>query len=250
VVFLYKLSHLLNTFAGIELKYKNLMASFGNAFSSSIGKKLIMGITGLFLILFLIVHCFINSLIFLNDGGLTFNLGAHFMATNWLIRGSEIILMLGLLAHIVQGLRLTFLNQAARPEKYAVYNGSANSKWYSRSMGLLGTLLLIFLIIHLANFWVKSRFTGLGGVDVNGHDDLYGVMRETFRNIGLVVLYVLSMISLAYHLLHGFASAFQTLGWNHRKYTPLIKAFGVWYSIIISLLFAAMPIAMYLGIIK
>ena len=209
-----------------------------------------MGITGLFLILFLVVHCFINSLIFLNDGGLTFNIGAHFMATNWLIRGSEVILMLGLLAHIVQGLRLTFLNQAARPVKYAVNNGNANSKWYSRSMGLLGTLLLIFLIVHLSNFWVVSRFTGIKTVDANGHEDLYAVMKKTFENVGLVVLYVISMASLAYHLLHGFASAFQTLGWNHKKYTPLIKSLGVWYSIIIALLFAAMPIALYTGIIK
>jgi succinate dehydrogenase / fumarate reductase cytochrome b subunit len=250
MIFVFKLSHLLNTFAGIELKYKNLMASFGNAFSSSIGKKLIMGITGLFLILFLIVHCFINSLIFLNDGGLIFNLGAHFMATNWLIRGSEVILMLGLIVHAVQGLRLTFQNQAARPVKYAVNNGNANSKWYSRSMGLLGTLLLIFLIVHLSNFWVVSRFTGIPTEDVNGLENLYAVMQQTFQNIWIVVLYELAMVSLLYHLLHGFASAFQTLGWNHRKYSPLIKGIGVWYSIIISLLFAAMPVAFYTGLIK
>jgi len=226
------------------------MASFGNAFSSSIGKKLIMGITGLFLILFLIVHCFINALIFFNDGGLTFNIGAHFMASNWLIRAGEIVLFVGLIAHIVQGARLTFQNQAARPVKYAVTNGSANSKWYSRSMGLLGTLLLIFLIVHLSNFWVVSRFTGIPTVDANGHEDLYAVMKETFKNLWVVVLYTLAMISLAYHLLHGFASAFQTLGWNHKKYSPIIKALGVWYSIIIALLFAAMPIAMYAGIIN
>lgn len=226
------------------------MASFGNAFSSSIGKKLIMGITGLFLILFLIVHCFINALIFVNDGGLTFNIGAHFMATNWLIRASEFILMAGLLAHIVQGLRLTFQNQAARPEKYAVNAGEANSKWYSRSMGLLGTLLLIFLIVHLSNFWVVSRFTGIPTVDANGHEDLFAVMKETFKNVWIVVLYVLAMGSLLYHLLHGFSSAFQTLGWNHKKYTPLIKGLGVWYSIIIAVVFAAMPIAMYAGFIN
>jgi succinate dehydrogenase / fumarate reductase cytochrome b subunit len=226
------------------------MASFGNAFSSSIGKKLIMGITGLFLILFLIVHCFINALIFFNDGGLTFNIGAHFMASNWLIRAGEIVLFVGLIAHIVQGARLTFQNQAARPVKYAVTNGKANSKWYSRSMGLLGTLLLIFLIVHLSNFWVVSRFTGIPTVDANGHEDLYAVMKETFKNIWIVVLYTLAMISLAYHLLHGFASAFQTLGWNHKKYSPIIKALGVWYSIIIALLFAAMPIAMYAGLIN
>lgn len=223
------------------------MGSIANAFSSSIGKKIIMGITGLFLISFLVVHCFLNSFIFFRDGGLMFNIGAHFMATNWLIRAMEIVLMAGLLAHIVQGARLTFQNQAARPEKYAYNNGNANSKWYSRSMGLLGTLLLIFLIVHLSNFWVVSRFTGIPTVDGNGHEDLYAVMKETFSHLWIVVLYVLAMVSLAYHLLHGFASAFQTMGWNHKKYTPIIKTIGVWFSILIPLIFAAMPIAIYCG---
>lgn len=226
------------------------MASFGNAFSSSIGKKLIMGITGLFLISFLIVHCFLNSLIFLNDGGVTFNEGAHFMGTNWIIRAMEIVLFAGLLLHIFQGFRLWALNSAARPVKYAVNNGAANSKWYSRSMGLLGTLLLIFLIVHISKFWVASRFTGIPTEDVNGNHDLFALMVETFKNPLLVGLYVFSMGSLAYHLLHGFASAFQTLGWNHKKYTPIIRAVGVWYSIIISLLFAAMPLAIHFGLIK
>jgi succinate dehydrogenase / fumarate reductase cytochrome b subunit len=223
------------------------MASFGNAFSSSIGKKLIMGITGLFLVLFLIVHCFINALIFFNDGGLTFNIGAHFMASNWIIRAGEIVLFVGLLAHIYQAVRLTLDNRRARPVQYASYNGSANSKWYSRSMGLLGTLLTIFLIVHLAHFWVVSRFTGIPTVDANGHEDLFAVMKHTFENLWVVILYTLSMVSLCYHLLHGFASAFQTLGWNHKKYNSIIKGVGIWYSVIISIIFAAMPIAIYVG---
>ena len=231
------------------------MSGFGNAFSSSIGKKFIMGITGLFLILFLIVHCFINALIFINDGGLTFNTGAHFMATNWIIRAGEVVLFVGLLVHIVQALRLTLQNQKARPVKYAVTNGEANSKWYSRSMGLLGTLLLIFLIVHLSNFWYVSRFSGIEnykgitGLDANGNENLYAVMQGVFQNVWIVVLYTLAMVSLCYHLLHGFASAFQTMGWNHSKYNGMIKRTGVLYSIIISLLFAAMPIAIYAGLI-
>ena len=224
------------------------MGSIASAFSSSIGKKLIMGITGLFLISFLIVHCFLNSLVFFDNTGVLFNEGAHFMGTNWIIRAMEVVLMAGLLLHIVQGARLTFQNQAARPEKYAYNNGNANSKWYSRSMGLLGTLLLIFLIVHLSQFWRVSRFTGIPTTDAAGNEDLYAVMKETFSNIWFVILYVLSMISLAYHLLHGFASAFQTMGWNHKKYTPMIKAIGVWFSILIPLIFAAMPVWIYLGL--
>ena len=170
-----------------------------------------MGITGLFLISFLVVHCFLNAFVFFDNTGALFNEGAHFMATNWIIRAMEVILMLGLLMHIVQGARLTFENQAARPQKYAYNNGNANSKWYSRSMGLLGTLLLIFLIVHLSQFWTVSRFTGIPTTDAAGHEDLYAVMKVTFKDLYMVILYVLAMVSLAYHLLHGFASAFQIL---------------------------------------
>ena len=212
---------------------------------SSIGKKVVMGLTGLFLIAFLLVHCFINSLIFFNDGGLTFNIGADFMAHNWLIRAGELVLFAGLIIHVFQALVLTLENKKARPVGYAQINGAANSSWYSRSMGLLGTLLLIFLIIHLAHFWVKSRFTGLPGEDANGNENLYAVMQTTFTQLWVVVLYCLSMISLAYHLMHGFQSAFQTLGLNHKKYTPLIKKTGLAFSIIIPVIFSLMPITMH-----
>jgi succinate dehydrogenase / fumarate reductase cytochrome b subunit len=172
------------------------------------------------------------------------------MATNWLIRAMEVVLMAGLLLHIFQALILTLENKKARPVGYAKVNGAANSSWYSRSMGLLGTLLLIFLIIHLAHFWVKSRFTGLPGEDAEGHENLYAVMQETFTHMWVVIVYTLAMISLAYHLLHGFQSAFQTLGLNHKKYTPLIKTVGAVFSIVVPVIFAAMPIAMHCGIIK
>lgn len=217
---------------------------------SSIGKKVVMGLTGLFLISFLVVHCFINALIFFNDGGLTFNIGASFMAHNWLIRAGELVLFAGLILHVIQALILTIENKKARPIGYAKFNGAANSSWYSRSMGLLGTLLLIFLIIHLIHFWVKSRFTGLPGEDANGNENLYAVMQTTFTMLWVVVLYVLSMISLAYHLLHGFQSAFQSLGLNHKMYTPIIQKTGVAFSIIIPFIFALMPVLMYLGVIK
>ncbi len=205
-----------------------------------------MGVTGLFLISFLVVHCFLNAFIFINDGGLTFNIGAHFMATNWIIRAMEIVLFIGIIWHIVQALRLTIENRKARPVKYAMEKGNANSKWYSRWMGLLGTLILIFLIVHLAQFWVVSRFTGIPTVDANGHEDLYAVMLEVFKNPFVVILYLLSMISLGYHLAHGFQSAFQTFGINHPKYTPVIQNVGLIFSIVISLLFAAMPLYIFL----
>lgn len=213
-------------------------------FKSSIGKKLLMGLTGLFLISFLLVHVGINSLVFFNDGGVKFEAAAHFMGTNWLIRTMEVVLMLGLLLHIVDGLLLWRDNNKARPVKYAYSNASANSKWYSRSMGLLGTLLLIFLIIHLKHFWVLSRFTDH---ITSGEETLYNEMKEVFENPWVVGVYVLSMISLSYHLMHGFASAFQTLGLNHKKYTPAIKSIGYGFSIIVPILFALMPLAFHFG---
>ena len=215
--------------------------------TSSIGKKIVMALTGLFLISFLLVHCAINALIFYNDGGVTFNAGAHFMGTNPIIRIVEVVLFLGILAHIYQAMILTFENRKARPIKYAVKNDGASSKWYSRSMGLLGTLILMFLIIHLKNFWVVSRFTD--ELNETSHT-MYGEMKEVFAVPGFVVVYVLAMISLAYHLIHGFNSAFQTLGLNNKKYTPLINTIGIGFSLLIPFVFAMMPIAMHLNWIK
>ncbi len=222
-------------------------------FTSSIGKKVIMGVTGLFLCSFLVVHCGINALVFndiLNDdNGALFESAAHFMGTNWIIRTMEIVLFAGILLHIFQALILTLQNKKARPVGYAVVNGNANSKWYSRSMGLLGTLLLIFLIIHLKHFWFESRLTDHIG-EGTGQETMFEEMKEIFENPIWVALYVLSMISLAYHLLHGFKSGFQSLGINHPKYTPLIKCLGVGFSIVIPFIFALMPLAFYFNFIK
>ena len=231
-------------------------------FASSIGKKITMGLTGFFLISFLIVHCAINAMIFFNDGGQTFNHWGHFMGSNLIIRTAEIGLFVFLLIHIVQGLLLWKQNKNARPVKYIVTKLNENSKWYSRSMGLLGTLILIFLILHLYHFWTPSRFGGIANVraleettltDYNNQQvhNLFKEMLLVFQNnLLVVVVYVLGVISLCWHLLHGFQSAFQTFGLNHKKYTPLIKSIGVGYSIIICLLFALMPIAIYLNCIK
>jgi succinate dehydrogenase / fumarate reductase cytochrome b subunit len=218
-----------------------------NFLQSSLGKKLLMSITGLFLISFLVVHCLLNSFIFFNDGGVMFNEGAEFMAHNPIIRTMEIVLFIGIILHIAQALILTLQNQKARPIKYAVQNGAANSKWYSRSMGLLGTLILMFLIIHLKHFWYVSRLTD---EITSGEETLFGEMIEVFENPMIVLLYVLAMFSLGYHLLHGFQSAFQSLGLNHKKYSPLIAAIGFWFSIIVPFIFAMMPISIYFGLIK
>jgi succinate dehydrogenase / fumarate reductase cytochrome b subunit len=166
----------------------------------------------------------------------------------------EIVLFAGIILHIVQALILTLENRKARPVQYEMFNGKANSTWYSRWMGLLGTLILMFLVIHLKHFWILSRFTDhlahTEAAALEGQETMFEEMKEVFENPLIVVVYCLSMISLAYHLLHGFQSSFQTLGLNHKKYTPLIKKIGVAFSIILPATFAAMPIVIHLGLIK
>ena len=214
---------------------------------SSLTKKYIMGLSGLFLILFLIVHCGLNCLVFLNDGGKTFSSAAHFMGSNILMRTLEIGLVIGFLVHIFDGFMLWYQNAKARPQGYAKVDASKNSSWYSRSMGILGTLLLMFLIIHAGDFWIPNRanqFTT--GVE----KDLFAMMKEEFSSPIIVLLYVLSCFSLFWHLLHGFKSAFQSLGLNHSKYNGIIEKTGIAFSIIVPTLFALMPIGFYLGFVK
>lgn len=218
--------------------------SWKNYFSTSIGKKLQMSLTGIFLITFLIVHCYINAQIFLPDGKEKFEELAHFMGTNVIIRTIEIGLFAFLILHIVQGLLLWSKNRAKRTSRYAVSAGNATSKWYSRSMGLLGTLILLFLIVHVAMFWAPNRASQTFG---SGELPLYDMMRDEFQNVGIVILYVLGCVALGWHLLHGFYSAFQTLGLTTNKYKSIINAIGIGFSIIIPLIFAMMPIAFYMG---
>ena len=221
-------------------------------FTSSIGKKFLMGLTGLFLISFLIVHASINAMIWFNDGGVTFNKYAHFMGSNLIVRTMEIGLFLGLILHVVDGLWLYKLNREARPVKYAYNDEGANSKWYSRSMAILGTLILLFLTLHLANFWVKTRFTGIEGfgVDAENQENLFAVMQQVFQSPMIVVVYVAGCFSLFWHLLHGFKSAFQTLGLNHVKYNGIINVTGVAFSVIVPLIFALMPVSIFLGWVR
>jgi succinate dehydrogenase / fumarate reductase, cytochrome b subunit len=218
-------------------------------FTSLIGKKFVMALTGLFLVSFLMVHVGINACMWANDGGEMFNKAAHFMGSMVLIRILEIGLFVGFFIHIIQGLVLVFQNRSKRAIGYAVQLGNRGSKWYSRSMGLLGTILLIFLIIHWKQFWIPSRFTGVEETIIDGKPvhDLYALMRETFSEAWVVVVYVIACISLAYHLLHGFLSAFRTLGLGNMRYVALVRGVGIGFSIIVPITFAMMPISMYLG---
>jgi len=219
-------------------------------FTSSVGKKWVMGVTGIFLILFLVVHVGLNACIWAMDGGTMFNKAAHFMGSNVVPRILEIGLFAGFLAHMIQGWMLELQNRSKRKQGYAVPMGNNGSKWYSRSMGILGTLLFLFLVMHINHFWVPSRITGLAPVIIDGKEyhDLYGEMLQVFQgNLTVVFLYTLGCFSLFWHLLHGFQSAFRTLGVTNPRYMALIQSTGAAFSLIVCAAFALMPISMYAG---
>jgi succinate dehydrogenase / fumarate reductase cytochrome b subunit len=203
-----------------------------------------MAVTGLFLVSFLLVHVSINALIFYNDGGKTFDIGAHFMATNPIIRTIEVVLVFGFILHIIQGFLLWKKNKAARSVRYAVVSHSRKSKWYSRSMMLFGTLILLFLVVHTSNFWIPNRVHQFRyGQEL----PLYEMMLDKFRNPLEVAIYTIGCFSLFWHLLHGFRSAFLSLGIYHSRWSPVINVIGIGFSIIIPLTLAMMPISIYAG---
>lgn len=227
-------------------------------FTSSVGKKFVMALTGLFLIAFLIIHVGLNACMWASDNGDMFNVAAHFMGTMVVIKIMEWGLFVMFFIHIIQGYVLEAKNLSRRGTGYKINLANRGSKWYSRTMGLLGTLLLLFLIIHMYHFWIHSRLGGVGNirpldeVEINGktYHNLYAEMMVVFQSPLIVVLYVLGCISLAYHLMHGFQSAFRTLGVHNKRYMDFIKGLGYAFAIIVSLTFALMPVSVYFGWVK
>ncbi len=217
-------------------------------FTSAVGRKLTMGLSGIFLILFLIVHAGLNACIWANDGGEMFNRAAHFMGATVVMRILEVGLFVFIFIHIIQGLMLEASNRSKRGTGYAVSYGNRGSKWYSRSMGLLGTIILLFLVIHWIDFWIPSRFTGVEEVTLSDGKtvhNLYALMQNRFEVTWVVVVYILGCISLGYHLAHGFQSAFRSVGVYNRKYNVALTKLGYAFAIIVCLAFIMMPVSMY-----
>jgi succinate dehydrogenase / fumarate reductase cytochrome b subunit len=203
-----------------------------------------MGATGFFLIIYLIVHASVNAIIFYGDHGVRFNKVAYFMSRNFFIRFLEIGLFVVFILHIIQGLLLWQQNKSARKVGYLKSNYPREIRWYSRYMGWLGTFLLLFLVMHLYHFWAGTKNEMyFHGPKVN----LYYEMKEVFTNPLFFVLYMIGLVSLLFHLLQGFQSAFQTFGINHRRWTPIVKGIGIFYSVAICILFAMMPISFMAG---
>ena len=225
------------------------MKWFLEMFSSTLGRKLVMALTGLFLITFLLVHLIGNLQLLKDDGGHAFNVYAEFMSTNPLIQTVSKVNFALILGHIIVSALLTAKNRKARgQEGYAVGN-STSSIWSSRNMGILGTIILVFLVIHLKDFWAQMHYGSVPVQDYDGKQvrDLYSLVNEWFQVGWYVALYAFCMIGVAFHLWHGFISAFQTLGLNHLKYNGLISFVGKAFSIIVPALFALIPIMMYMS---
>lgn len=208
--------------------------------SSSIFKKIWMALTGLFLCTFLLAHL-AGNLQLIYGSPEDFNAYAKFMTSFPPIKAVSYFLYFSILFHAVWGIYLTKQNRAARPIKYASNKPSANTTFASRNMAVLGTLVLIFLVIHMRSFWYEMHWGNIG-VDSNGNKDLYSVVAASFQQWWYVLLYVVSMIALGIHLSHGFHSAFQTMGINHGRYSPIIRKFGLWFSVVIPGLFASIPV--------
>jgi succinate dehydrogenase / fumarate reductase cytochrome b subunit len=259
------------------------MSEFKQTFNSSIGKKLIMALTGLFLCTFLIVHLAGNLQLFQNDEGYAFNVYANFLTHFPPIEVVAYFLYACIIIHAVYALILTVKNRNARPVKYAAQPVSPTS-WGSKNMGLLGSILLVFIVIHMGDFWRKYKYTDsvrfreyhtnvvtgtrtshditdsilainprfehslttVNNEEIIRVKDLHKTVSDSFSQWWYVLIYVIAMGALSFHLLHGFQSAFRSLGWVHRKYTPIVENIGIWFfAVIVPLGFAAMPVVYF-----
>ncbi len=215
---------------------------------SSLTKKYVMAFAGLFLITFLFVHLGINLLVLLPDTN-WFNLAAHFMGTNILIKIFEFVLFGGFIIHIIYGLFIQVQNWLARPERYKK-EGWSHTSVFSKFMIHTAVLIFIFLILHLGDFYIKAKFLGeIGEVAIDGkmYHDMGALVLAKFQFPVYVFGYSLMMMFLGFHLHHGFQSAFQTLGLSHSKYTPFIKYLSTFVSIVLAAGYISIPVLIYFG---
>jgi succinate dehydrogenase / fumarate reductase cytochrome b subunit len=218
--------------------------------SSSIGKKVAMALSGMFLMFFLLQHMSINIISIFSAS--MFNQVSHFMGTNLLVQGLlQPVLMFGVIFHLGMGIKLELENRAARPIKYLVNKGSANSSWMSRNMIITGITVMLFLGLHLYDFWVHEMqikylngdMTGLINPDSPDSGYRYWIeLHGKFHDPVRVLIYVVSFIFLALHLLHGFQSSFQSVGFNHKRYTPIIKKLASAYAVLVPIGFVIVAV--------
>lgn len=208
------------------------MAKQSGLIRSSIARKAAMALSALFLMIFLIQHFTINVTSTIDSE--LFNELSHFMGTNPVVQYLlQPVLMFGVVFHFVMGFILTIRNRQARPVKYAQYNGSAHSTWTSRNMIFSGLFILFFLGFHFNDFWIPEMVYKYVENNPDDPNRYYGELLHMFENPWRVIVYCLAFVFLSLHLVHGFQSSFQSMGWRHARYTPLIKKIGMIYAIAI-----------------
>lgn len=206
--------------------------------------------TGLFLCVFLLVHLSANSILLLPEEvarGL-YNAYSTTLRESLLIKIVAYVLYLSIILHVVYALLVTIRNKRANPDKYVMNNYQENSSWASQNMGLLGVLVLLFIVIHLANFWARIKL-GIGEtvrLDAAGNVDVYDVTYSLFQNIYYVSFYTLLMVPLGFHLQHGLKSAFKTLGFYHKQGLTILAKVSLAYAAIMSVGFGIIPFIVYL----
>ena len=215
-------------------------------FNSTIFRKTLAGLSGFFLVLFLLGHLLGNLQLFIpgEDGQKQFNEYALFMTTNPAVKILSVLTYSSIILHTVLTLFLVFQSSNARDVKYLQSSSNANSTWGSKNMAVLGTLILVFIVIHMKSFWYEMHF-GVIGLDPWGNKDLHTVTVTAFNELWYVVFYVLSMVVLAVHLKHGVESVFQTLGIKTRRYVSLIHKAAYGFALIVPAAFASIPIYLY-----
>ncbi len=210
---------------------------------SSVGRKFIMSISGVFLILFLMFHSLMNIVVIISPEG--YNQICAFLGANWYAVVGSLVLALGFVIHILYALYLTLLNLRARGhEKYAVKDTPKGVEWSSQNMFVLGLIILGFLVLHLYNFWYKMQFAELTGIHTGSFDPANGAayVSSLFSHWVYCVLYIVWLAALWFHLTHGMWSAMQTLGLNNRKWLPRLKTIANVLSTIIVLVFMSVPL--------
>lgn len=213
-------------------------------------RKIILALTGLFLCLFLIVHLSANCILLLPTDMARdlYNSYSTFLRESPFIKVVAYALYLSIILHVVYALLITIRNRRAKPDKYAINHFKANSTWTSQNMGWIGVLILIFIAIHLANFWARIKL-GMGeavGVDANGNKDIYEVTYSLFQNGYYVVFYTVLMVPLGLHLHHGLKSGFKTLGFYHNSGLQVLAKVSLIYAAVISIGFGIIPLIVYL----
>ena len=215
-------------------------------FTSSIGKKLLMSLAGIFLIVFLLVHMGINLLVIIYEDPMVYNKAAHFMTSNILIKIFEIVLFGGFLLHIIYALIIQIQNWIARPSRYNKTNYS-NTSFFSKFMIHTAIITLTFLVIHMMDFYIKAKFGHATEAIVDGvvYHDFASEILDKFKMLPFVIFYMAAFIFLGFHLIHGFQSAFKTLGMDNRKYTPVIQVLALVYCTVVVAGYSIIPVIIY-----